>query len=180
MIFQKLSIIPSNKVLKRLAILSVILFAVIYPILMISFTLSGFPVDFTTSQLSFSGTKLKLWYSKTADLNLYAVAQYLDYGFMVSYGLLSFSLALLLGRKYEEGSKWRLSGIIISIIGILGALLDASENICILITLTEPSTFPDIIAILHSVFALIKYLCLISVISWALIAGIYYLLKKRS
>jgi hypothetical protein len=166
--------------LKRLLVLSIIIFAIVYPIMMVLFMFSGFPVDFTTSQLSFSGEKLKLWYAQTADLNLYALVQYLDYGFMVSYGLLAFSLALIIGRKYEENSRWRLSSVLIALIGLLGALLDASENICILITLTEPSTFLDIIAIIHSIFALLKYLCLILAISWALIAGIYYLLKKRS
>ncbi|TFF99610.1 MAG: hypothetical protein EU541_04490 [Promethearchaeota archaeon] len=180
MILEKLSTKPSNKTLKRLLLLSIIIFVIVYPIMGISFMLSGFPVDFTTSQLSFSGAKLKVWYAQTADLNLYTLAQCFDYGFMVSYGLLAFSLALLIGRKYEEGSKWRMSGIIIAIIGILAAILDASENACILITLTNPGSFPDIIAIIHSVFALIKYLCLIIAITWALIAGVYYLVKKRT
>lgn len=180
MILEQLLTKPSNKILKRLLILSIIIFAVIYPIMMISFIFSGFPVDFMTSQLSFSGDKLKAWYAQTADLNLYTMVQLFDYGFMVSYGLLSFSLALLIGRKYEENSKWRFSSIIIAIVGILGALLDASENVCILITLIDPVNFPDFIATLHSIFALIKYICLISAIIWALIAGIYYLIKKRS
>jgi hypothetical protein len=180
MILERLSSWPSKKILKILLILAIIGFIIAIPLMMYFYMLSGFPVDFTTSQLSFSGQKLKDWYSATPDLGSYSIAQLFDYGFMVSYGLLAFSLALLISRKYEESSKWAKSGIIIAIIGILGAILDALENMMILITVANPSGFPDAIAIIHSFFALFKFLCLITAICWAIIAGINLLFKKKA
>ncbi len=180
MILDRLSSWPSKKILKILLILAIIGFIIAIPLMMYFYTISGFPVDFTTSQLSFSGQKLKEWYSATPDLGSYIVAQLFDYGFMASYGLLAFSLALLISRKYEEASKWAKSGIIIAMIGILGAILDALENAIILITVANPTGFPDVIAIIHSFFALFKFICLIIAICWALIAGINSLIKKKS
>ncbi len=180
MIVNQFSSYPSNKALKRMLALSIVIFIATLLIMGVFLALSGFPIDATTSQLSFSGDKLKAWYAQTTSLEYYALFQIFDYGFMVGYGMLAFSLAQIIARKYPEGSKWRVSGILIGFIGILSALLDASENACILITLTAPLTFPNFIAIIHSILALIKYLCLISAIIWALIAGIYYLVKKPS
>jgi hypothetical protein len=180
MILEKLYSWPSKKTLKLVLVLSLIGFIIVIPLMMFFFLISGFPVDFTTSQLSFSGEKLKEWYSVTTDLGFYRVAQLCDYGFMTSYGLLAFSLALIIGRKYEEPSKWAKSASLIAIIGVLSAVLDAVENALILVTLTDPLGFSNGIAILHSFFALFKYICLISAIGWAVIAGINLLIKRRS
>lgn len=179
MMLEILTSSPSKKILKILLILSIIGFIIIIPLMMYFFLISGFPVDFTTSQLSFSGQKLKAWYSITPDLGTYRIAQILDYGFMASYGTLAFSLALLISRKYDEASKWAKSGVFIALIGILSAVLDAFENAIILITLANPQGFPDGIAVLHSFFALFKYGCLISAIAWAIIAGINSFMKKK-
>ncbi|GAH51502.1 unnamed protein product, partial [marine sediment metagenome] len=60
-----------------------------------------YPVNYIESQLSFSGEIIKSHFNtmNTVDINNYRIAEILDYGFMVSYGILIFSLALIIARK---------------------------------------------------------------------------------
>jgi len=106
--------------------------------------------------------------------------QILDYAYMVSYGTFAFSLALIISRKFEDGSFWSNSGHLMSILGILAACCDAIENAFILAMLTDPSGFPDLWAITHSYFALVKYIFLFICIVWAIVAAIILLIKKKS
>ena len=176
MYFNKLSVWPSSKILKRLIILATILLLIIYPTMSYFFMISGFPVGFIQSQLSFSGEILKLYYSAT-DINLYLIGQLLDYGFMLGYGMIFFSVSLLIARIFEQESKARRMGLILALLGIAAALFDALENIFILITLADPFGFPNIIAIIHSFFALFKYICFILVLGYIIIAAIIQLIK---
>jgi len=177
MILEKLSEWPDLKKTRFLLIFSIILFIIVYPIMAYFLVLSEYPVSFTESQLSFSGEILKAHYMVT-NINEYRIMQILDYGFMVSYGLLAFSLALIIARKYDEGSFWRKSGYIIAILGIIAACCDAIENGFILAMLTDPAAFPNSWAINHSCFALIKYILLFTCIGWAFLASIIRVLKK--
>ncbi|MFX1395271.1 MAG: hypothetical protein ACFFAH_17150, partial [Promethearchaeota archaeon] len=143
------------------------------------FLLSGFPVSFTESQLSFSGSKMKEYY-KVTNINYYRIVETLDYIYMIGYGSFTFSLALIISRKFELGSFWNNTGRIIAIIGVIAACCDAIENVFILLMLTDPTGFPDIWAIIHSCFALIKWLLLFICIGWAIVAAITLLIKKKS
>ncbi|MFO7797852.1 MAG: hypothetical protein ACQERB_05630 [Promethearchaeati archaeon] len=176
MYFNKLSEWPSSKILKRTIILAIILLVIVYPIMSYFFMISGFPVGFFQSQLSFSGELLKLYYSAT-DINLYLIGQLLDYGFMLGYGLIFFSVSLLIARIFEQESKAKQIGLIIALLGIAAALFDAIENVFILITLADPFGFPNIIAIVHSFFALFKYIFFILVLGYIIIAAIVQLIK---
>jgi len=177
MILGKLSDWPSAKKTKWLLIISIILIVIVYPFMAYFTMASKYPVDFMTSQLSFSSATLKAHYAVTV-IDFYRVTQSLDYIFMLGYGMLAFSLGLIIGRKFEEDSKWRTSGYIISIFGIIAASCDAIENGFILAMLTDPFGFPDIWAVTHSVFALIKYILLISCIGWAIVASVLRIIKK--
>jgi len=177
MYFGKLLDWPSSKILKRTILLAIILLVIIYPIMTYFFMISSFPVGFFQSQLSFSGEILKSYYGIT-NINLYLIGQLLDYGFMLGYGVIFFSLSLLIARRFDKASRINRIGLISALLGILAALFDASENFFILITLTDPSGFPNIIAIIHSFFALFKYICFIIVLGYIIIATIVWLIKK--
>lgn len=167
----------SSKILKRLILLGIILLIIVYPLMMYYFTSSNFPVSFVESQLSFNGELLKTYYS-TTNINLYRIGQLLDYGFMISYGLLFFSGTLLISRKYGRKSKVQMIGLIVAILGIASALFDALENVFILLMLMDPSGFPNVFAIIHSIFALMKFMSFIIILGYMIIASIALIIKK--
>jgi hypothetical protein len=174
-----LSTWPTPKKIKILIIFSVILLIIIYPLLMYFFFISNYPVSVLESQLSFSGIEIKSHYASMNQegINLYIIANILDYGFMLSYGLLIFTLALVLARKFKKASIWMKFGFIIAIFGIIAASCDGIENIFIFLMASDPSGFPNSWAVVHSIFALIKYILLIIAISWILIAVAAYFFK---
>lgn len=181
-ILEKLSDWPSPKLTKYILIFSLILLIVVYPILMYFFTLSNYPVSFLESQLSFSGPVIKSHYSMLSfsDINLYVIANILDYGFMISYGLLIFTLAIYLARKSGDTSTWRKIGFIMAIFGITAACCDGIENIFILLMANDPISFPDTWAITHSGFALIKYILMLIAIGWIILAGVVRIIKRKT
>ena len=168
---------PSDNVVKKLAIIAAILIPVMYLIMGPFFFLSGFPsTAITYSQLCFSGPILKSLYAFVVatpnGVFFYTIAQTADYGFMVIYGLCIFNLALHIGRQFDSQSTWRKSSYIIALFGIVAPSCDAVENAFILLTMTNPLGFPDIWAVIHSIFALFKWIFLLSAIIWAIIAAI--------
>ena len=60
MFLKKFNDWPTPKITRILAIFGIILFIVIIPLMVIFYELSGYPVSFIESQLSFSGTVIKL------------------------------------------------------------------------------------------------------------------------
>lgn len=170
-------ILPPKRV-KYLLILSIVMLIIIYPIMGYFFLMSGNPGNVMESQLSFSAAYMRDYYDNIENIELYRIGETIDYGFMVSYGLLIISLALIIARKFDEGNFWRNSGYSLVPLGILAALLDAVENAFILAMLTDPSGFPDILAIMHSTFALIKWIILFLSIIWAVLAVIVRIIKK--
>lgn len=177
MYLNKLSEWPSSKILKWTIILAIILLIIVYPLMSWFFMISGFPVGFFESQLSFNGEILKTYYS-TTNIDLYRIGQLLDYGFMIGYGLIFFSVSLILARKFDDNSKGRQMGLIIALIGIKAALCDGIENLFILMMLIDPTGFPNIIAFIHSVFALIKYISFLIVLGYIIIGFIVQKIKK--
>ncbi len=178
MFLNKLSNWPSDKKIKQLLISSVILLLVIYPIMSYFFTVS-YPVSAFESQLSFSGELIKE-YNANADINLYRIANILDYFFMISYGGIFFSLGLIIVRKFKEETIWRKIGLIIIPLTIIAPSCDAIENIFILLLLSDPLEFPNIWAIIHSFFALIKYIIMFIGFGWIAAALIKLVLIRKS
>ena len=68
-----------------------------------------------------------------------------------------FGLSLFLARKFDEDSGWRKSGLLMAVLGVIGAISDIIENILIIMMTTDPQGFPDIWAVAHSCFAVIKF-----------------------
>jgi len=112
------------------------------------------------------------------EIDLYRIVALLDYGFMVSYGLITSCGALLLSRKFEAESKGGISGRSVAVGGVIAACCDATENVFILLMLTDPLGFPDIWAMIHSVFALVKFILLFTAIFWIILAPIVKKLGK--
>ena len=106
MVLEKLNDWPSHKTTKYLVILGIILSIFIFLIMAYFFLLSGFPVSFTESQLSFSGSKMKEYYSIT-DINYYRIVETLDYAYMVGYGTFAFSLLSFISQliAFPSASK---------------------------------------------------------------------------
>jgi len=178
----KFATCPSSKMIKILIVFSLILLFIVYPIMTWQFVLSGDIVSPLESQLSFSGAFLKVQYATiigAGGLENYRIGQILDYGFMVSYSSLIFSLGLIIARKFTEPSIWRKLGFVLAIAGPITACFDATENAFILLTLTDPLGFPDWWALAHSSAALVKWILLLIAIIGELLAVSYYLLVIR-
>lgn len=158
---------PSPKNTKYILIFSIILLFLVYPLLTWLFLIS-YPVSFIESQLSFSGTAIKA-FNSVANIELYRLANILDYGFMLSYGGIFFSLELIIARKLEKGTIWRNVGFIMVFLALIAPICDAIENIYILLILSDPLGFPDIWAVTHSYFALVKYFIMFVGFGWIFI-----------
>jgi len=179
MIFEKFSKSPSSRSLKILIIIGFILCVVVIPVMQYYTEISGFPAEIFSSQLSFNGDIMKAYYAVT-DVDLYRVAPSLDYIFMVGYGTILFSLSVLIARKYGLATSIGNISFLIAIFGVIAAVCDGIENIFILSMLADSTGFPNLFAISHSVFALIKWILLFVSITWVIIAGILSLIKGKN
>ncbi len=179
MLLERLNERPSSKTAKIFLLLGFILCIVITPIMQYFSTLSGFPANFISSQLSFSGEIMKSHYSVT-NIEIYRISPILDYIFMLGYGLVLFSGSILVARKYNPSTRLNKIGYIISIFGIIAAICDGIENIFILTMLMEPLTFPNILAIIHSIFALIKWIIIFISIPWIIGTRLMCLITSKN
>ena len=155
----KLNDWPSDKATKRLVYLGYIILWIAMAFFMYLSSLEIYPVTFLESQLSFSGSVIKSHFREMSaeDMRLYVIWQLVDIAYDCAYILMFFGLSLFLARKFDEGSGWRKSGLLIALLGIMGAISDIIENILIIMMTTDPQGFPDIWAVAHSWFAVIKF-----------------------
>lgn len=145
------------------------------------FKISGDEIPFVQSQLSFSGQFLKDQYTiivNSGGLTYYRIGQILDFGYMISYGGILFCLVCLVGLKADPESFWSKTINIFASFAIGTIIFDALENIFILMTLSDPVNFPDIWAIIHSVFALIKFILMAMVVAWVFLGLISNLINR--
>lgn len=158
--------------------LGVILLILFYPPMTFFLMNSGYDMSsIMMDQLAFDPFEVfSLYYYliEYGDLFYYTWGQVLDYGFMASYGCVFFSLAILTGREFnkETNPNAEKIGNIFGILAIVSAIADAFENLFILLSLANPLTFPAIYAILMSTFALIKWIILLLVLLYVIIARI--------
>lgn len=178
MFIERLYIKPTSKTAKILLVLGFILSFSIIPVMQYFSQRSGFPANFISSQLSFNGDIMKSHYSVT-NIDIYRISPLLDYIFMLGYGLILFSASILVARRYDQTSRINKFGYIISIFGIIAACCDGIENIFILTMLIEPLTFPNILAISHSVFALIKWIIIFISIPWIIVTRLICLINSK-
>ena len=149
---------PTDRTLKRYLVFSVLLLLVSAPAIIWLLESSNYPGGLDETQLGFDGEYIRECFSTMGeqDITTFILGNIADYGFMVSYGLMFFSSALLLTRRLNEG-KIRQLGYIISILGGLSAFCDAFENVFIISMALDPDQFPGWLAIPHSIFAHLKF-----------------------
>jgi hypothetical protein len=162
------------KMLKRLAIVALLSSVIVYIVLGYYFLMSGDPVSAMESQLSFSDMFLRSELMRIINVEAFKIAQGIDYGFMVSYGLLIFSLALIIGRKFADNSNIRNQSYFFSMSGPIAACADAVENLFIFLTVADPSGFPAWEAIAMSIAAAMKWILLFTTMGWAVAVVVYY------
>ena len=157
MLLDKLVDWPTPERTRQLLKINTILLIALYPILTYLFLIS-YPVNFAESQLSFSGAVIKSHHKMMTNEQffLYRIANIVDYLFMILYGTIFFCISLISARKIESSLKWSRTGYFIALLGIMSAVCDGIENIFIFMMLSDPLNFPNIWAITHSVFALVK------------------------
>jgi hypothetical protein len=175
---------PSDTMLKRNLIIAFFFFFLLMIGVNVAFEQSNYPVSFMESQLSFSGETIKSHYEMMSsdDIQLYIYAQIVDYGYMISYGLFIFILGVYLGRLQKKASFGRTAAYVIGLMGLTAMVCDMIENIFILLMAQNPTGFPNIYAIIHSVFASIKFALLGSALIGILIliAFIVYLRFQKT
>ena len=166
---------PSAKLTKILLIIGVILMILGQVLMNIFLAQSGDTTNMFASQLSFSGSFLKGQYSPmviTGGLSAYRTAMIIDYPFMVGYGLLIFAILLVVGRLFGSSEQLGKIAYIFAVLGLVAAGLDAIENMFILMTLGNPLFFPDSWAVMHSIFALPKWILIFASMIFAIVAFI--------
>ena len=149
---------PTDRTLKRYLVFSILLLLVSTPAILWLLEASNFPGGLEETQLGFDGEYIRECFSTMSDqdFTIFILGNIADYGFMVSYGLMFFSSALLLTRRLNEG-KIRQLGYIISFLGVFSACCDAIENVFIISMALDPVQFPGWLAIPHSIFAHLKF-----------------------
>ncbi|MHA1148327.1 MAG: hypothetical protein ACTSR8_08780 [Promethearchaeota archaeon] len=177
----KLSYWPSPKRLTLLTLISLTILFISYFIMNYFHSLTNDPVtNIFESQLSFNAEFMRWQYATMGErIKYYRWVAIIDYGFMVGYGLLIFCLALSIARKFPIHSKSREIGFVMSLFGFIAACLDALENVFILAMLSDPTGFPEFLAISHSSFALVKWTLGFIAVFYILIAFLYYLIPFR-
>ena len=162
MILRRFNTVPASKRLGVWVIVFIVLFIFMNIIVNYVFTLSGYPVSFMESQLSFSGEVIKSHFSvMTGDqITLYLYAQFVDFGFIFVYASLIFLVGIYRGRRFSETSWFRTSCYGIAVAGVVAGCCDALENGFILLMIADPIGFPNIFAVIHSYFALVKFILL--------------------
>ncbi|MFQ5976768.1 MAG: hypothetical protein ACE5OZ_01400 [Candidatus Heimdallarchaeota archaeon] len=125
----------------------------------ILFEETGYPVALLTSQMRFNAANLKSDFSvliSEGTLNDYKMIQYLDVGIMVSTAVFFGALTLFSIKGFDKNSDWRKRGYMVALLFPLSGLLDAIENVFLLIMLEDPLGFPDWLAYVYSSLALAK------------------------
>ena len=132
------------------------------------------------SQLSFSGEAIKSHYqTMTADdIQFYIYAQVVDIGYMISYGVFIFILGVYLGRLQKKQSSLRNISYLIGLMGIVAMVCDLFENMFIFLMAQNPAGFPNSYAIIHSVFASIKFALLGSALIGVIILIIILIFQR--
>lgn len=110
MVLKRFNTFPALKHLGLWISVFIVLFIIMNIIVNYVFTISGYPVSFMESQLSFSGEVIRSHFSVMSanQLTLYLYAQFVDFGFIFVYASLIFLFCIFLGRRFSEQSLWEL------------------------------------------------------------------------
>ncbi|MHA1869945.1 MAG: hypothetical protein ACTSXF_03270, partial [Promethearchaeota archaeon] len=99
--------------------------------------------------------------------------------FMLSYGLLLYSLTKLVIFNLDKETKLYKMGTIFVKLAIIAPILDVFENLFIFLTLLNPLGFPDWLAIAQSSFSVPKWLFIIMDILFIIVTWILNKFKHK-
>lgn len=125
-----------------------------------SYAASRHPVDYATGQTSFDATQIEGWYGtmqSLGTLDLYVRTQLIDFGFIASVMLVGLMLGTLVARLGRADSWGRKIGLAAAAFAIAGASMDAIENLLSFIMLSTPEAIPQMLAVIYSGAAVIKF-----------------------
>ncbi len=121
---------------------------------------SKHPVDYATGQTTFDADAIQGFYAHMIDagtLDIYVATQRFDFVFMLMVALFGVLLGTLIARTGAPGSWGYRFGIWAACSAILGASLDACENLVSFVMLADPLTFASWLAYPYSGFAVAKF-----------------------
>ncbi|MFX0205291.1 MAG: hypothetical protein ACFFDT_04850, partial [Candidatus Hodarchaeota archaeon] len=136
--------------------------------------LSGYPGTMDDTQLGFNAEIIKAHFAmmESEEIILFILGNLADYVFLIAYGCFFYSSARYLSWNYQQGSLPLKVGKMMAGIGVLCATCDAIENLFLLSMTTNPSGFPNWLAIAHSTFALIKFILMYLTVGWLILSFI--------
>lgn len=171
-----------------------IIFIIYYVTMGIIFSFTGDPYNVFESQLAFSARTLQreyFWILYEGNMALYRLVQAMDFGFMIVYGTLIFTVLRGWTVKIDEDPNKELSDILekwsdrtwnLAWCGYIAAGLDVIENILIFMMINEYTFhpwFPEEWAFYHSLCALIKWILIFFCIGIFLYVSNLYNQKKK-
>ena len=101
---------------------------------------------------------------------------YVDFGYIVFYGLLLFSVTPLISRTLK--GRWQNIGLIFAFVPLIAGAFDVIENINLIIMLNNPLSFAATIPMIASLCATIKFTFLLVSIGFVAIGGIVWIIRK--
>jgi len=125
-----------------------------------SYAASNHPVDYATGQLAFSAERIMGYYAHMQSLGtlpVYWRTQVIDFGFLAMMGLLALMLGTFIARLSPTGSWGHRAGIGAAVLGIVGAGMDACENLMSFVLLANPAEIAPAPALIYSAFAAAKF-----------------------
>ncbi len=146
-----------------------------------SYAASGHPVDYATGQLAFDADKIEGFYAtmQTAGtLDIYWQTQVIDFGFLLSVGLLALFLGTLVARLSRPGQWGSKLGFAAAGMGIAGACCDALENLTSFILLSKPDDISQAWTMIYSSFAAAKFALLTGAMLAVVLALIFGLTSR--
>ncbi|MGB7319303.1 MAG: hypothetical protein WBC85_15165 [Planktotalea sp.] len=134
---------------------------------------SGHPVDYATGQLAFSGEKIFGYYESMragGTFGTYIQTQMFDFLFIASVIAFGICLGTLIGRLGAERSATRIMATGAAFFAFVGGTLDALENAMSFVLMQFQTTIPQVLALIYSSFAALKFVSLTFAMALAIAA----------
>lgn len=128
-----------------------------------SYEASGHPVGYAEGQLAFSGSTIKGYSAHMTGLgtlDTYVATQLIDFAFIASMVAIGVFVATGIARGLS-GTRAASAASLAGVLFIVGSGFDAVENLISFVMLTDPSGFPDAIALPYSLAAALRFLAIV-------------------
>lgn len=144
---------------------------------------SRHPVDFATGQLAFNGDTIYGYYQSmraAGTFDIYVYTQLFDFAFIASVIVFGLCFGALIGRFGAAKSLPRRMGIGAAFFAFAGGTLDALENLMSFWLMQFDDAIPNVLAMIYSSFAALKFASLTAAMALAFAALLIGLLMKAT